>query len=589
MESVVEFLYDHWIPVWNGILGVVEPHLPEHLHWNELCWTFVFYLNEVRLLIHHKTRGLENWEIVANTITYCFFAFLLFEVLRRVIPFVFFNTDGFFNVSKLYCQKVIRNLPIIKNKIQEEVDKETNNMEETMYDLQDQQYIKKLPKNGMTPDMVKDEIARYKSLGSIAWDEGSCSGIIYAADKELDSLMTDVYSEFTWSNPLHPDVFPGVRKMEAEVVRMVANMYNGDKESCGLMTSGGTESVMMACLSYRNIAYERGIKRPEIVAPVSVHPAFDKAAHYFGMKLQHVSVDAEGRADMRAMKRAINKNTIMLVGSAPSYPHGCIDPMEELSKLAVRYGLYLHADCCLGGFLIPFMQKAGFSIVDFDFKLPGVTSVSVDTHKYGYSPKGSSVLLYRNKNIRKYQYFSQPDWTGGIYASASMPGSRSGNVVATTWAALVYHGEKGYVDRTRKVIDTTRYITAALEKIPGIKILSPVDVSVIAFNSDVYNIYSLMEEMSKKKWLLSSLQFPSGIHIAVTMQHTKPGVADRFIKDIRDIANQLAKTPTGGAESGAAALYGRSQQISDRSIVTEIVVGFLDTYYSSQAGEKITS
>ena len=498
---------------------------------------------------------------------------------------MFFNRNGFFSTVKKFMFRTVRRIPFVRDKIQSSVDLAIDELRASTFDMKGQECMKRLPKSGLTVERMKEEVKNYKTLSDVDYSAGKVSGVVYAADSDLDTLMTDVYREFTWTNPLHSDVFPGIRKMEAEVVQMVANMFEGDADVCGTMTSGGTESILMACKTYRDIGRERGIAVPEIVAPFSVHPAFDKAAHYLGMKIRHIPVDEEGRGSVKAMKRAINKNTIVIVGSVPSYPHGCIDPIEDFSKLALKYKKFLHVDACLGGFLVAFMGKAGYSVPPYNFTLPGVTSMSCDTHKYGYTPKGSSVVLYRNKNIRKYQYFCFPDWSGGIYASASMPGSRSGNTIATTWAALMYHGEKGYVDHTRRVIETTRAMTRGLEKIPGLKIMAPVDVSVIAFTSDDFDVFLLSAQLTEMKWHLTTLQFPSGIHIAVTMQHTKPGVADQFINDVKSIAKQLMKNPGQKAE-GKAALYGTSQQIPDRSIISEICTGFLDTYYDCDAGVK---
>lgn len=584
-EEASEFLYDQWIPMWEAFLGKVEPHLPEHLHWNELCWTFVFYLNEIRLWIHRNTSGLENWEIVTNTVTYCFYVFLLLEVLRRIIPVVFFNDDGFINMLKKKAFKVARKLPVIGPKIQDAIDDAMKQIEETGFQVNGNEYVKKLPFNGMSKDNVMKEIKTYEDIGGCAWKEGYVSGAVYS-DGALTELMTEVYRKYLWANPLHPDVFPDVRKMEAEVVRMVINLFHGDDECCGLMTSGGSESIMMAVKCYRELGRERGIEKPEIVAPYSVHPAFDKGCNYFGMKITHVPVDKKtGRADTKAMERAISKRTILLVGSVPSYPHGCIDDMVELSRIAKKRNLYLHADACLGGFIVAFMKQAGYDLPPFDFRLPGITSISCDTHKYGYTPKGSSVVMYRSKDIRKHQYFTQANWSGGVYAAASFPGSRPGNTVATTWACMMHLGEKGYVERTKLVVKTARYIGERIAGIPGIRLMANVDVCIVSFTSDVFDIFLMSDDLAKKGWHLNPLQFPSGLHIAVTLNHTKPGVADRFLSDIKSVAQVLMKNPGQKAE-GKGAIYGLSQQIPDRSIISDITTGFLDTYYSVTAGLK---
>jgi len=585
LQDTLDFLYFQWIPIWESFLATVEPHLPEHLHWNEICWSFVFYMNEVRLWIHRKTNGLENWEIVTNTMLYCFYAFLAFEVLRRIIPVVFFNDDGFFNMLKKKAFKVARRLPIVGPKIQEAIDDAMKQLEETAFSVGGNEYIKKLPYNGMNKEEVLKEIDTYQNIGGCSWQDGYVSGAIYS-DGELTELMTDVYSRYCWSNPLHADVFPDVRKMEAECVRMVINMFNGDENCCGLMTSGGSESIMMAVKCYRELARERGIEKPEIVAPYSVHPAFDKGCHYFGIKLTHVPVDKKtGKANTKAMERAISKRTILIVGSVPSYPHGCIDDLADLSRIALKKNVYLHADACLGGFIVTFMKKAGYDLPLFDFRLPGITSISCDTHKYGYTPKGSSVVMYRSKDIRKHQYYTQPNWSGGVYAAASFPGSRPGNTIATTWATMMHLGEKGYVERTKLIVKTANDIGKRVSKIPGLYLLANVDVCIVAFASNDFDIFLMSDDLAKKGWHLNPLQFPSGLHIAVTLNHTKPGVADRFVNDIKGVAQRLMKNPGIKAE-GKGAIYGLSQQIPDRSIITDITTGFLDTYYSVTAGLK---
>ncbi|CAG2244399.1 CRY [Mytilus edulis] len=292
------------------------------------------------------------------------------------------------------------------------------------------------------------------------------------------------------------------------------------------MTSGGTESILMACLAYRNIARERG------------------AASYFRMKLTHIPIDEETRmVDIKAMRRAINKNTCMLVGSAPQFPHGIIDSIEEICQLGVKYNIPVHVDCCLGGFLVPFMEKAGYNIPVCDFRVEGVTSISADTHKYAFAPKGSSVILYRNKDIRQRQFFVQPEWPGGIYATSSMGGSRAGAIIAACWATLIYFGEEGYVNSTRKIISTTRKITDGLRKIRGMKVFGNPLMSVIGFGSDEFNIFRLADYMTSKGWALNSLQYPNSVHLCVTYVHTHEGVAERFLGDVENGVTEIMKDP----------------------------------------------
>lgn len=477
--------------------------------------------------------------------------------------------------------KFIRGMPLLKNKIQNEIQQSLETMEKSAFPVKPgETFYLKLPAKGLKENELLKEIERYNGMCDVKWDEGRVSGAVYHGETDLTGILTKVYSKFAWSNPLHVDIFPDVRKMEAEVVQMCVNMFKGGKDACGTMTTGGTESILMACKTYRDWANDRGIEKPEIVAPISAHAAFDKAAHYFNFKLVHVPVDEKTRkCDLKAMKRAITKNTIALVGSAPQFPHGVMDPIEDIAKLAKKYNTGLHVDACLGGFLIPFMKKAGFDIPPFDFSVDGVTSISCDTHKYGFSPKGSSVVLYSTKKLRHFQFFVAPDWPGGIYACPSMPGSRQGAVIAATWATMLYFGEAGYVESTRRIIQTREKIEKELRKIKGIYVLGEPEVSIVAFASRDFDVYLLSDALTKRGWNLNSLQFPSSIHFCVTYLTTKKGVADSFVNDVRECCAKLMKDPQNNKE-GMAAIYGMAQGIPDRSIVAEVACGFLDCVYN---------
>ncbi|XP_044879907.1 sphingosine-1-phosphate lyase 1 isoform X2 [Mauremys mutica] len=433
----------------------------------------------------------------------------------------------------------------------------------------------------MSQPVLLEKMKEYSSMGKVHWEDGKVSGTVYSGEEKLTHLLVKVYEEFAWSNPLHPDVFPGLRKMEAEVVRMACTLFNGGPNSCGVMTSGGTESILMACKAYRDLAYERGIKHPEILVPLSVHAAFDKAAHYFGLKIVHIPLTKTMQVDVQAMRRAISKNTAMLACSAPQFPHGVMDPIEEVAKLALKYRIPFHVDACLGGFLIAFMEKAGFPLQrPFDFRVEGVTSISADTHKYGYAPKGSSVILYSDKKYRHYQFFVAPDWQGGIYASPTIAGSRPGGIIAACWATMMYMGEDGYVEATKKIISTARFIESGLRKIDNIQIFGKPEVSVISIGSDVFDIYRLSNLLSTRGWNLNVLQFPSSIHLCITQLHTKPGIAEQFLEDVRDCVLEIMKDPKAKT-TGMGAIYGMAQSIPDRNMVSEISHAYLDCLYST--------
>ncbi|EDO47839.1 predicted protein [Nematostella vectensis] len=568
--------------LWESFLETVEPHLPEYLHWNEICWTFVVYLAEGRRHIHRWTRGMEAWEIVVWTVSICFAVWLATEVLRFLFRWIFMQDEGFFTRTKKTFFKTLRRLPIIKDKINAEMQKSLDDMEKLAFpENKHVTFIQRLPSKGLKEnELMKTLDDNYIKPSDLSWKDGKVSGTVYCGTQELTDILIKVYAKFAWSNPLHPDVFPEVRKMEAEVVRMVLSMFNGDKDCCGTMTGGGTESILLACKAYRDWARERGISKPEIIAPVTAHAAFDKAANYFGFKLVHVPVSKDWKCDMKAMKRAISKNTIALVGSSPQFPHGMIDPIEEMGKLAKKYKLGLHVDACLGGFLVPFMEKAGYDVPLFDFRVEGVTSISADTHKYGYSPKGSSVVMYRNKDLRHHQFFVAPDWPGGIYACPTIPGSRSGGIIASTWAAMMHFGESGYVECTKKVLQTRERIEKGLRDVPGLYVFGEPIVSVVAFGSDKFDIYALGTALTGRGWCLNSLQYPPAIHLCVTLLNTQPGVADRFLKDVRECAAKLLADPNAKT-AGLGAIYGMAANIPDRSIVNELACGFLDCMYNT--------
>ncbi|XP_053730187.1 sphingosine-1-phosphate lyase 1 isoform X1 [Synchiropus splendidus] len=535
----------------------------------------LLYLEEGRRQVNSHCADLEPWQIIGASVL---------TTLGVVWAHSFlFQQESLKSRVKKKCFRLIRKIPFVGGAIQSQLNKALDDMSTSLCTLKaGMSYATKLPSKGLTQDQVLDKIREYQTLNEVRWEKGCVSGAVYWGDETLTKLLVKVYGDFAWSNPLHPDIFPGVRKMEAEVVRMACTLFRGGPNSCGTVTSGGTESILMACKAYRDMAYERGVKYPEILAPVSVHAAFDKAAHYFGMKLVHIPLDKKTmKVDVKAMKRAISRNTAMLVCSAPQFPHGIMDPIEEVGKLAVRYNLPLHVDACLGGFLIVFMAKCGYKLAPFDFSVKGVTSISADTHKYGYAPKGSSVILYSDKKYRHHQYFVAPDWQGGIYASPSIAGSRPGGIIAACWATMMHMGENGYIDATRKIISAARKIKTEVRKINGVFVFGNPEVSVVAIGSDVFDIFRLSNGLTAKGWNLNTLQYPSSIHICCTVLHTQPGVVEQFVRDVREEVGLIMKNPKEKT-TGMGAIYGMAQSIPDRSMVTEISRGFLDCLYSTE-------
>ena len=438
-----------------------------------------------------------------------------------------------------------------------------------------------LPEEGIAREDVLAELRTLDGQEADRWSDGYVSGAVYHGDPEHIAFLNEAYAITSQTNPLHSDIWPSIAKYEAEIVSMTAHMLGADKASdaqvCGSVTSGGTEAILLAMRSYRDWARERkGITSPELVVPSTAHAAFDKAAQYFGIKLLKVPVSPDFRADVAATKKAINRNTICVVGSAISFPHGVVDPIEELSELARKRGIGFHTDACLGGFILPWAAELGYEVPSFDFRLPGVTSMSADTHKYGYAAKGSSVVLYRNKDLRHYQYYKVGDWPGGLYFSPTFAGSRPGALSAACWAAMVSIGRSGYLDASRRILETGAKVRQAVEAIPELKVLGD-PLWVVAFTSDELNIYQVLEFMTKRNWNLNGLHRPASIHLAVTLRQTQEGVAERFAHDLQEAVEHVKANPAD--EEGMAPIYGMASTVPVQGVVTDLLERYLDILY----------
>jgi glutamate/tyrosine decarboxylase-like PLP-dependent enzyme len=282
--------------------------------------------------------------------------------------------------------------------------------------------------------------------------------------------------------------------------------------------------------------------------------------------------------DPTAVKDRISENTVAIVGSAGNYPYGLIDPLEDLSNIALKHKIGFHVDGCLGGFILPWIEKLGYDIPVFDFRLPGVTSMSADTHKYGYALKGTSVVLYRNNHLRRYQYFNVPDWAGGMYASPTTAGSRSGGLTAATWASMIYLGEEGYLESAAALMKVADTIRKGVEDIPELMLIGN-PTFVISFRSDEVDVYHVNDFMKAKGWRFNCLQLPPGMHFCVTMPQTfVEGVAERLTADLRE-GVEYAKSKAGTVAE-TTALYGLAGSLEGNQQVTELVFGLFDHLYS---------
>jgi len=444
-----------------------------------------------------------------------------------------------------------------------------------------------LPRTGRGREKIIAEMEALKAREESKWKDGFVSGAVYHGDEDHIDFLNRVYALNSQSNPLHTDVWPSTTKFEAEVVAMTANMLHADSvtedldaddEVCGVISSGGTESILLAMKTYRDWARDiKGISKPEMVVPKTAHAAFDKASQYFNIKMKRISIDKDFRADVDKTRDAITDNTIVIVGSAPQFPHGVIDPIEQLSELAREHDVGFHTDACLGGFVLPWAEKLGYEVPLFDFRLPGVTSISVDTHKYGYAAKGSSVILYRSPELRRYQFYTTTDWPGGLYLSPTFAGSRAGALSATAWATMLALGEEGYLKITRRILETGETVKKGIEAIPELYILGK-PLWDIAFSSETLDIYKIMDFMGEKKWSLNGLQMPAAVHICLTHRHTQPGLAEKFIEDLKSAVKYVKEHPDKETE-GVGRLYGMSASIPIKGVVDAFLKRYMDLLY----------
>eukprot|EP01121_Diplochlamys_sp_Union-15-3_P021865 TRINITY_DN9095_c0_g1_i1.p1 TRINITY_DN9095_c0_g1~~TRINITY_DN9095_c0_g1_i1.p1 ORF type:complete len:531 (+),score=82.86 TRINITY_DN9095_c0_g1_i1:59-1594(+) len=430
-----------------------------------------------------------------------------------------------------------------------------------------------LPKEGLS----KDEIFRkFDTLlkHHHSFNEGKAFGGIYHEDEELHDIATQAHVKFASTNALFPSIFPALKKFENEVVRMTRHILHGDERVVGVMTTGGTESILMSIKAYRDKAKkERGITQPEMIVPVTAHPAFCKGAHYFGVKFVIIPVDPQTyEADVKAIKDAVNRNTIMIVASAPSYPQGVIDPIEEIASLAKKRNIPLHVDACLGAYILPWLHHL---TKKWDFAVPGVTSISADLHKYGGGPKGTSLILYRDSSYRRYQHFTTGYWAGGLYCSPSMTGSRAGGVIASAWATMVARGEKGYMLAAKEIHKHFVKLCVGISSIPNLKLMGKPEACCIAFIAQGIDTFKIADAMEARGWKnLNRLR--QGVQIQVG--HKNSFDIDKWLQDLSECTTELKNNPD--KYKGMAAIYGMASKIpADAGIIEPILEDYLEALY----------
>lgn len=409
--------------------------------------------------------------------------------------------------------------------------------------------------NGRTHEEIIQTLKQRKEHDR-DWRNGRVFGLIYHAGKDVEQLRTAAHELFAAENAVSPGVSPSLVELQNDLVEMTAALFHGDRDVVGHVTTGGTESNMLAVLSARNWASEHrpAIDQPEVVFPETAHPTIAKAAHCFDVRPVQVPVRDDWRADVNAMADAITENTVLVVGSAPSITIGVVDPIFEIGMLAQSEDIKFHVDACIGGFVLPFLGNLGYSVPEFDFSVPGVTSIAADHHKFGYGHKGASTILYRDEDLRRYQYFAYNDYPGGLYTTPTLTGSKSGGPIAAAWAVMQYLGTPGYEELVGAKMRATEAYIAGINSIDGLQTIGDPDANMFAFGSvdDDIDPFTVYHELSKRGWVVSPMK-DWQIHLTIT--YTETTVVDEFLVDL-ETAVQIAKTSPASPDEGIQIGYG---------------------------------
>jgi len=402
-----------------------------------------------------------------------------------------------------------------------------------------------LPEHGTDWETLRQRMEAM-SGGDADWRSARTAVYVFNAGEDVLRVAKDAYAMYQSENGLGPLAFPSLRQMESDVVSMGLGLLHGPEGACGNLTSGGTESILMAVKTCRDQAAATGrdVRGGQIVVPFSAHLAFDKAAHYLGLEMVRVPLRDDYRADVDAMARAITDRTLMLVGSAPCFPYGLIDPIEDLGRLAEERGLWLHVDACVGGYFAPFARMNGVPVPPFDFEVPGVASISADLHKYGYAAKGASTIFHRTEAQRAFQIFECEDWPAGHMTTPTAAGTRPGGAIAGAWAVMNYLGVDGYREKTRQVTDTREKLMTAIDAMPGLQTFGDPQLGLFLFGADDVDIFKVYGRMFARGWFSGLVTAPRAIHMMLSPAHA--AVADEYLADLEQAVAEVR----GGDDSG---------------------------------------
>ena len=440
-----------------------------------------------------------------------------------------------------------------------------------------------LPEHGRPPDEILQDLRGFGAHDP-NYKDARLWSLVYWLDEPYADFLGQAYQAFSSANGLNPSAFKSLKQFETQIIAATAELLHGGPETCGVVTSGGTESCLLAVKTYRDRARAtRGVRHPEMVVPTTAHVAWFKASEYFGVKLRRLPLDERLHADVSKLDALINRHTVMVLGSAPEYPHGSIDPIEAMATIAQRRGVPMHVDACVGGFILPFMAMNGVELPAWDYRVPGVTSISADLHKYGFAAKGASTITYRSLDLLKHQMFVCEDWPGGVFASPALLGTRPGGAYAAAWAAMQRFGIDGYRDLAARTQQAFERLRAGIEAMPELRVLGEPSGPLLAYGSATpeVNIFAVGDQMDDQGWQVNRLQFPDGLHAMITASHLP--VVDTYLRDLRQAVATVKADPSL-AGKGRAATYGMMAHLPLRGVVRSKVLHlFADSYRAGGA------
>lgn len=405
----------------------------------------------------------------------------------------------------------------------------------------------RLPEKGEAWPALRERLV---GLGSddVDWRNKKSAVYVFHPGEDVLAVAKEAYALYQSENALGPAAFPSLQRMETEVIAIAMDLLHGPVEGTGNITSGGTESILLAVKACRDEAAARGIDviGANLVLPRTAHLAFDKAAHYLGLEIRRVDVDGDYLADPAAVADAMDERTLLIMGSAPCFPYGLVDPIPALGELALERNVWLHVDACVGGYLNPFAEREGVELPAWDFRVEGVRSISADLHKYGYAAKGASTVLHRSPEQHVHQRFSADDWPAGAMTTPTVAGTRPGGAIASAWAVLHYLGVDGYRERTRRILSARRQILDGLPAL-GLRVYGDPRLALLAFGpeeGDSLNIYAVWKSMHDRGWFSGVVANPSGIHMMLSPSHEE--VAGDYLRDLGEAVSEARQGDDSG-------------------------------------------